>query len=66
VSALFTKEPSQVKMTTLAALCTALECTPNDLIEVDTTPVERPIAPPRPVADLPQAASARGRSMPPL
>ena len=58
VSALFTKEPSQVKMTTLAALCTALECTPNDLIEVDITPVERPIAPPRPVADLPQAASA--------
>ncbi|MGY5014203.1 helix-turn-helix domain-containing protein [Streptomyces sp. 900105755] len=47
VSALFTKEPSQVKMTTLAALCTALECTPNDLIEVDTTPVERQIAPPR-------------------
>ncbi|AVH57400.1 MULTISPECIES: helix-turn-helix domain-containing protein [Streptomyces] len=65
VSALFTKEPSQVKMTTLAALCTALECTPNDLIQVDTTPVG-PVAPPRPVADLPQAASARGRSMPPL
>ncbi|MFE7314311.1 helix-turn-helix domain-containing protein [Streptomyces sp. NPDC057555] len=67
VSALFTKEPSQVKMTTLAALCTTLECTPNDLIEVDTTPVERPITPPRPVADLPKAVgSARGRSMPPL
>ncbi|OIJ94483.1 Cro/Cl family transcriptional regulator [Streptomyces sp. MUSC 14] len=67
VSALFTKEPSQVKMTTLAALCTALECTPNDLIEIDTTPVERPAAPPRPAADLPKAAgSARGRSMPPL
>ncbi|MFC9634365.1 helix-turn-helix domain-containing protein [Streptomyces mirabilis] len=65
VSALFTKEPSQVKMTTLAALCTALGCTPNDLIEVDTTPVERPVAPPRPVAELPRAASARGRSMPP-
>lgn len=67
VSALFTKEPSQVKMTTLAALCTALECTPNDLIEVDTTPVERPVTPPRPVADIPKAAgSTRGRSMPPL
>ena len=66
VSALFTKEPSQVKMATLAALCTALECTPNDLIEIDTTPVERHVAPPRPVADLPQAASSRGRSMPPL
>ncbi|MEU5834144.1 helix-turn-helix transcriptional regulator [Streptomyces diacarni] len=66
VSALFTKEPSQVKMTTLVALCTALECTPNDLIEVDTTPVERPAPPPRPVVELPPAASARGRSMPPL
>ena len=39
VSALFTKEPAQVKLSTLAALCTALECTPNDLFEVDTTPV---------------------------
>ncbi|MFC5647336.1 helix-turn-helix transcriptional regulator [Kitasatospora cinereorecta] len=67
VSALFTKEPSQVKMTTLAALCTALECTPNDLIEVDTTPVERPAAPPRLAAAQPKvAAAARGRSMPPL
>ncbi|MEU7005634.1 helix-turn-helix domain-containing protein [Streptomyces sp. NPDC046332] len=67
VSALFTKEPSQVKMATLAALCTALECTPNDLIEIDTTPVERPVAPLRPVADVPKVAgSARGRSMPPL
>ncbi|GGR01845.1 hypothetical protein GCM10010195_66980 [Kitasatospora griseola] len=67
VSALFTKEPSQVKMTTLAALCTALECTPNDLIEVDTTPVERSAAPPRLAAAQPKvAAAARGRSMPPL
>ena len=63
VSALFTKEPSQVKLSTLAALCTALECTPNDLFDVDTTPVEQPA---RPVADQPRAASARGRSMPPL
>jgi putative transcriptional regulator len=68
VSALFTKEPSQVKMGTLAALCTALECTPNDLIEVDTTPVERPITPTLPSSgtELPKTASARGRSMPPL
>ncbi|MGW3659401.1 helix-turn-helix domain-containing protein [Streptomyces sp. NPDC005151] len=55
-----------MKMSTLIALCTALECTPNDLFEVDITPVERPAAPLRPVADLPQVASARGRSMPPL
>jgi putative transcriptional regulator len=64
VSALFSKEPAQVKLSTLAALCTALECTPNELLEVDTTPVARP-APPRP-AGQPQAAPARGRSMPPL
>jgi len=63
VSALFTREPSQVKLSTLAALCTALECTPSDLFDVDTTPVEQPA---RPVAGQPRAASARGRSMPPL
>ena len=66
VSALFTKEPSQVKLSTLAALCTALECTPNDLFDVDTTPVEQPARPAGTVADQPRAASARGRSMPPL
>ena len=34
VSALFSKEPSQIKLSTLLALCTALDCTPNDLITV--------------------------------
>jgi putative transcriptional regulator len=66
VSALFTKEPSQVKLTTLAALCTALECTPNDLFEVDTTPVEQPVRPVGPPAPEPKAASNQGRSMPPI
>jgi putative transcriptional regulator len=66
VSALFTREPAQVKLPTLAALCTALDCTPNDLFDVDTTPVARPAVPPRPAADQPKAATARGRSMPPL
>ena len=66
VSALLTKEPAQVKLSTLAALCTALECTPNDLFEVDTAPVQRPAPPPRAVSDPPKAASARGRSMPPV
>ena len=51
VSALFTKEPSQVKLATLAALCTALECTPDDLFDVDTTPSSRRARPSRPVAD---------------
>ncbi|WP_219417419.1 helix-turn-helix domain-containing protein [Pseudonocardia nigra] len=66
VSALFAKEPAQVKLSTLAALCTALECTPNDLFEVDTTPVERPAAPAPVPAAQPKAAGTRGRSMPPL
>jgi putative transcriptional regulator len=66
VSALFTKEPAQVKLSTMAALCTALDCTPNDLFEVDTSPVARPAGPPQPVRDQPRAAAARGRSMPPV
>jgi putative transcriptional regulator len=64
VSALLTRQPAQVKLETLAALCTALECTPNDLIEVDTTPVTHPAAKPALARDEPKAA--RGRSLPPL
>ncbi len=63
VSALLTKTPAQVKLSTLAALCTALECGPGDLIEVDTTPVTPAATPPRPRQE-PRAA--RGRSMPPV
>ena len=59
VSALLTKEPAQMKLSTLAALCTALECTPNDLFEVDTTPVARPSAPPRPEPTAARPARAR-------
>ena len=66
VSALFTREPAQVKLSTLAALCTALQCTPNDLFEVDISPVARPAAPARPVAGQQKAVGARGRSMPPV
>lgn len=67
VSALLTKEPSQVKLSTLLALCTALQCSPNDLLEVDTTPIERPATPPRAVPDAEKkAVGSRGRSMPPL
>ena len=67
VSALLTKEPSQMKLSTLLALCTALECSPNDLLEVDTTPVERPAAAPSAGPDVvKKAAGSRGRSMPPL
>ena len=63
VSALLTRQPSQVKLDTLAALCTALDCTPNDLIEVDTTPVTAAV---EPVRRKPEPKAARGRSMPPL
>lgn len=64
VSALMTKQPSQVKLETLAALCTALECTPNDLLEIDTTPVETKPKPARPAREA--AKVGRGRSMPPV
>ena len=64
VSALLTKQPAQLKLSTLAALCTALECTPNDLLEVDTTPAQV-IAKPAKAART-AAKAPRGRSMPPL
>jgi putative transcriptional regulator len=68
VSALFTKQPAQIKLSTLIALCTALECTPDDLFEVDTTPIDVSL-PRQPTMDRPQskaAAAGRGRSMPPM
>lgn len=63
VSALLTKQPAQVKLSTLAALCTALDCSADDLFEIDTTPVA-PAANAKPKREAPKAA--RGRSMPPL
>lgn len=69
LSALFTKQPSQVKLSTLIALCTALECTPDDLFEIDTTPVARPATPTAPLAKAvgsSAAPAARGRSLPPM
>lgn len=66
VSALLTKQPAQVKLSTLIALCTALGCTPDDLFEVDTTPVERPAISAPPASAEPRAANDHGRSMPPL
>jgi DNA-binding Xre family transcriptional regulator len=63
VSALLTKQPAQVKLSTLAALCTALECMPSDLIEVDITPVEPKAKRPK---SRPEPKAARGRSMPPV
>ena len=65
VSALLTKEPNQIKLSTLIALCTALDCTPNDLFEVDTTPLEQPTAPAREPIET-KAVGGQRRSMPPL
>jgi DNA-binding Xre family transcriptional regulator len=62
VSALFAKQPAQLKLETLLALCTALECTPNDLFELDITPVVTA----KPSRSKPEPQAARGRSMPPL
>ncbi len=66
ISALLTKQPAQVKLETLAALCTALECTPNDLFEVDTTaiPAVKPSKPSS--AATAKAVSGRGRTAPPF
>lgn len=68
VSALFTRQPSQIKLTTLAALCTALQCTPGDLFNIDTTPVEHPAEPARQARAAAEGETqfARGRSMPPI
>jgi putative transcriptional regulator len=45
-------------------LCTALQCSPNDLLEVDITEVEA--KPKATRSTRAPAKAARGRSMPPL
>ncbi|CAM5352953.1 helix-turn-helix domain-containing protein [Streptomyces olivaceoviridis] len=70
VSALFTKQPSQVKLSTLAALCAALDCTPGDLLTLheSTAPSTPPPRPgPTPARQPSQQQPApRHRSLPPL
>lgn len=67
ISALLTKQPAQVKLETLAALCTALDCTPNDLLEVDTTPVvRRPAKPAGRRGARTASGGRRGRTPPPF
>ncbi|WP_327250101.1 helix-turn-helix domain-containing protein [Streptomyces sp. NBC_01320] len=66
VSALFTTQPSQVKLSTLAALCTALNCTPGDLLTLrETIPPPEP-SPRTTPASVPQPPAPRRRSLPPL
>lgn len=35
ISALMTKQPREVKLRTLTALCLVLQCTPNDLLQLE-------------------------------
>jgi putative transcriptional regulator len=63
VSALLTKQPKQLKLQTLAALCTALDCRADELIEVDTTPVE---ATPKPSRERRRRGTGGSRTPPPF
>lgn len=40
ISVLLTKQPRELKLTTLTALCTALDCTPNDLLQLEDSTAE--------------------------
>jgi DNA-binding Xre family transcriptional regulator len=68
VSALFTKQPSQVKLSTLAALCAALDCTPGDLLATGKPHASPPQSdPPQSESPpAPQQPTPRHRSLPPL
>ena len=63
---LVTQPPQRLSMDVLAALCDILGCSPNDLIEVDTTPVQPPPAKrSRPTKTPASPVARRGRSLPP-
>ncbi|MCJ0875797.1 helix-turn-helix domain-containing protein [Streptomyces sp. AP-93] len=68
VSALFTKQPSQVKLSTLAALCAALDCAPGDLLVLTPAP-SGPVPALEVTGGRPSRAPLRAvetRSLPPL
>lgn len=69
VSALLTRQPAQLKLDTLAALCTALDCTPNDLLELDSSSSPAVLAPsPSPARAAATGSRSRGggRTPPPF
>ena len=66
VSALMRQPPKQLKLSTLAALCVALDCQPGDLIEVDTTPVAKPVRASKPAASRGARDRRRSRTPPPF
>ena len=66
VSALMRQAPKQVKLSTLAALCVALDCQPSELIEVDTTPVAKPASRAKPAGERAARGQRRSRTPPPF
>lgn len=66
VSALMRQPPKQLKLSTLEALCVALDCQPGDLIEVDTTPVAKPARGGKPARQQSSRGQARSRTPPPF
>lgn len=66
VSTLMREAPKQLKLSTLAALCVALDCQPGELIEVDTTPVAKPASRSTPGAPRTPRRSGATRTPPPF
>ncbi|MGW0550102.1 helix-turn-helix domain-containing protein [Streptomyces altiplanensis] len=71
VSALFTKQPSQVKLSTLAALCAALDCAPGDLLMLSpAATAPQPVPAPQEGTGggpaVPVLPATGARSLPPL
>jgi putative transcriptional regulator len=66
VSALMRQAPKQLRLSTLQALCVALDCQPGELIEVDTTPVVRPASSSKPQGQRTARGQRRSRTPPPF
>jgi DNA-binding Xre family transcriptional regulator len=66
VSALMRQAPKQLKLSTLQALCVALDCQPGELIEVDTTPVAKPARGGKPARQQSSRGQTRSRTPPPF
>jgi putative transcriptional regulator len=66
VSALMRQAPKQLKLSTLAALCVALDCQPSDLIEIDTTPVAKPASRSKPAGERAARGQRSSRTPPPF
>jgi DNA-binding Xre family transcriptional regulator len=65
VWALLTKQPKQVKLETLAALCQALDCTPDELFEIAAVTVTAASPSAERTRKQAAAAPAKKRSLPP-